>query len=63
MPVAAIGPTATLAADETTPRPPTPKDGPVRLSVRERSEAFEAQKRYMEDRFRSHRPQTRTPSD
>jgi hypothetical protein len=63
MHVASTGPTATPIADETAPEPPTRKVASARPSVRERSEAFEAQKRYMEERFRYRRPPDGKPSD
>jgi hypothetical protein len=63
MHVASIGLTVPPSADEAAPKPPTRKVGPARPSVRERTEAFEAQRRYMEDRFRHRRPRDGKLSD
>jgi hypothetical protein len=63
MHVASIGLTATPGAEEIAPKPPMRKVAPTRPSVQERSEAFEAQKRYMEERFRHHRPREGKLSD
>lgn len=63
MHVAATGPTAPPSADEAAPATPARKGNAARPSVRERSEAFEAQKRYMQDRFSYHRPGDVKPQD
>ena len=66
MDVASVGrqapPGADESADETAPTPAR-KGNAARPSVRERSEAFEAQKRYMQDRYSYHRPGDVKPQD
>ncbi len=63
----AIAPTDDDAAaprsDEILPDPPTPKAGMTEWLRRTRLEAFEAQKRYMDERFGRARPQGQKSSD
>jgi hypothetical protein len=59
MHVASIARHATPGPDEPAPK----KASPPRPSARERSEAFEAQKRYMAERFSYHHPADPKPRD